>query len=466
MPRFIRGGRGLWRDIKRMNSNNGGKEMNNNQNNSDGDKIAKAIGVIICICFALFCIGLLGETPELSVFAIVAGLISFLVFCLVAFVSGQIEQAKNASKNRILEELRIEEERHTEENLNKIVNASEKRDMGNKNRIPYEKLLKPDEDTQKPFQKPVYNYIEMMYAKEKFFFDPSFFMFGGNHFSYNRPDENKILCKIIERDGVTCKGVQKQTEVLADFIYKEILKQTGYTQELCAVATYGIIRYFIIKYFHDKYVAEIGYPTYQEYCENTNYYSRNDSLFFYYKQFENNIYAPLEKSYDEFAEKIKYYQAEFEKRDILNQLLNSENSLEQDDDDDIDAYFDGLSQEDEKSPISLIDEMDGREFELFIAELFKNKGYKAVATQASGDYGIDVIVENDLMRIGIQAKCYSNKVSNSAVQEAVTAKKHYGLDKVMVITNNYFTPSAIQLARDNNVTLWNRDKLIQEIENT
>lgn len=108
--------------------------------------------------------------------------------------------------------------------------------------------------------------------------------------------------------------------------------------------------------------------------------------------------------------------------------------------------------------------MSGKEFESFIATLFQKKGFKVLQTPLSGDFGIDVIIENSFIKIGIQTKCYNDKVSNSAVQEAVTGIKHYNLDKAMVITNNYFQPSAIALAKDNNVILWDRDKLLQEIE--
>ena len=81
----------------------------------------------------------------------------------------------------------------------------------------------------------------------------------------------------------------------------------------------------------------------------------------------------------------------------------------------------------------------------------------------SGDFGVDIIIENEFVKIGVQAKRYTNTVGNSAIQEIVAGMKHYNLDKGMVVTNNYFSRSAIELAKDNNVILWDRNTLIEKI---
>lgn len=111
-----------------------------------------------------------------------------------------------------------------------------------------------------------------------------------------------------------------------------------------------------------------------------------------------------------------------------------------------------------------VDMMNGSEFEYFVCELYKKMGYKAEVTKQSGDQGLDVIVEKGDKRIGVQAKCYSGTVGNSAVQEAVAGKNYYHCDKVVVVTNNYFTPSAKELAHSNDVVLWDRDILKEKIK--
>lgn len=89
--------------------------------------------------------------------------------------------------------------------------------------------------------------------------------------------------------------------------------------------------------------------------------------------------------------------------------------------------------------------------------LFSKMGYLTLVTKASGDQGIDIIAEKNGGRIGIQAKCYSSQINNSAIQEIVAGIKHYNLDKAIVVTNNYFTKSAQKLAKSNNVILWDHN---------
>lgn len=122
-----------------------------------------------------------------------------------------------------------------------------------------------------------------------------------------------------------------------------------------------------------------------------------------------------------------------------------------------------VSNESLQYTIDDVDLMGGLEFEQFIAELFLKMGYAAEVTKASGDQGIDVIAEKNGRKIGIQAKCYSSKVTNSAIQEAVAGIQHYRLDKGMVITNNWFTASAQELAESNNIILWDRNRLKEKL---
>lgn len=112
-----------------------------------------------------------------------------------------------------------------------------------------------------------------------------------------------------------------------------------------------------------------------------------------------------------------------------------------------------------KFSIEVVDLMSGQEFENFISLMFSRMGYLCEVTKTSGDQGVDVIASKNQMRIAIQAKCYSNKVSNSAIQEVVTGMKFYNCTKGMAITNNYFTASACEIAKVHDISLWDRDML-------
>ncbi|WP_051412222.1 restriction endonuclease [Halonatronum saccharophilum] len=120
-----------------------------------------------------------------------------------------------------------------------------------------------------------------------------------------------------------------------------------------------------------------------------------------------------------------------------------------------------------------IDKMEGLEFEEFLFTFFNKKGVKTEITQGSRDQGGDLIIrkkKSDLFnlskRIVVQVKRYSGKVGNSAVQEVVAAKAYYNCSHAMIITNSTFTASAKELAHCNSVELWNREKMIEELEET
>ena len=110
-----------------------------------------------------------------------------------------------------------------------------------------------------------------------------------------------------------------------------------------------------------------------------------------------------------------------------------------------------------------IDTMDGVDFEKLLALIFKRLNYNVKLTKATGDQGADLIIEKLDKRTIVQAKRYSSKVSNKAIQEAVGAISFYDANNAIVVTNNYFTKSAIELAEKNNVELWNREKLIEQL---
>lgn len=113
-----------------------------------------------------------------------------------------------------------------------------------------------------------------------------------------------------------------------------------------------------------------------------------------------------------------------------------------------------------QSGIYQVDSMNGRAFEDYLAVMLKSKGYNVQQTQASGDYGVDLILSADGIKIAVQAKRYSKKVGIKAVQEISSAKNYYDVDECWVITNNYFTAPAINLAISNDVKLIDRDQLV------
>ena len=113
-----------------------------------------------------------------------------------------------------------------------------------------------------------------------------------------------------------------------------------------------------------------------------------------------------------------------------------------------------------QNKLAAVDGMDGHEFEYFCAELLKENGFVNVeVTQASGDFGVDVLAEKDGVTYAVQCKCYSDKVGNHAVQEATSGAQYYHRMVAVVLTNSTFTPAAIETAQKTNVLIWDREKL-------
>lgn len=120
------------------------------------------------------------------------------------------------------------------------------------------------------------------------------------------------------------------------------------------------------------------------------------------------------------------------------------------------------NQNDEIKKIDI--DMNGFEFEKYVGELLYHNGFEKIEiTQKSVDFGVDVIAYKDDIKYSIQCKKYSSSVGIKAVQEVIASKTMNNSHVAVVITNNYFSNSAKELAKKNNVLLWDRDKLIELI---
>jgi len=108
-----------------------------------------------------------------------------------------------------------------------------------------------------------------------------------------------------------------------------------------------------------------------------------------------------------------------------------------------------------------IDNMEGIEFELVLKALFQNRGYSVDLTPPTNDQGADLILSKPGVKISVQAKNKSGNIGNDAVQQVVASLNYYKTQRGIVVCSSYFTNSAITLANHNNVELWDRDKLIE-----
>lgn len=155
-------------------------------------------------------------------------------------------------------------------------------------------------------------------------------------------------------------------------------------------------------------------------------------------------------------EKLKH--EEYNYREQLDKLTNKSIKL---------TEFNNKAQPSQLTDIEELDCLnDGYEFEHFISNLLIDLGFETMVTKQSNDYGVDVIAKKNQITYAIQCKYYSTTVGNSAVQEIVSGMRHYNAHIGVVATNNYFTRPAHELAKTNNVVMWDRDVLLEMIDNS
>jgi restriction system protein len=113
--------------------------------------------------------------------------------------------------------------------------------------------------------------------------------------------------------------------------------------------------------------------------------------------------------------------------------------------------------------IANIDEMDGLEFEKYVADLLRRRGYTRIRLTERYDLGVDIIARKDGITWGVQAKRYGGLVKVAAVRQAYTALTRYKCDRAMVISNSAYSRPAKLLAQDTNTVLIDREELAKWI---
>ena len=143
----------------------------------------------------------------------------------------------------------------------------------------------------------------------------------------------------------------------------------------------------------------------------------------------------------------------FDRRDIPDYVTINEKTASQ---------FEDEIMNDRISEIDM-DLIEGHDFEYYCAELLEKYGFtNVIVTRGSGDQGVDIVAEKDMVKYAIQCKRYDQPVGNKAVQEIQAGRSFYNCNAAIVMTNSTFTASAIELADKVGVTLWN-GKFLKDI---
>ncbi len=113
-----------------------------------------------------------------------------------------------------------------------------------------------------------------------------------------------------------------------------------------------------------------------------------------------------------------------------------------------------------------IDEMTGEEFEQLCVKILHSMGYSDISTtKTTGDQGVDILAHKNGVLYAVQCKRYSSSVGNDAIQQVYAGAAYYGASKKIVMSNSYFTKSAVQLAEKIGVDLIDGDVVSRYREN-
>lgn len=113
-----------------------------------------------------------------------------------------------------------------------------------------------------------------------------------------------------------------------------------------------------------------------------------------------------------------------------------------------------------QSDITVVDRMDGKEFENFLCAHFQSLGFHVALTKATNDYGADLLLKRKGQVVVVQAKRYNSSVGIKAIQETCGAMAYFKANRGIVVTNNRFTKNAVQLAQCSNIELIERNELL------
>ena len=109
--------------------------------------------------------------------------------------------------------------------------------------------------------------------------------------------------------------------------------------------------------------------------------------------------------------------------------------------------------------------MDRTQFVVYVARLFSRKGYSVKLTPVIDNYCIDMVVEKHGVAIAVAVVLATRLLGRDDMVCVAEGRKHYPVNNAMVITNLYFDNTAVQFAREQCMSLVDRNVLASEFMN-
>ena len=116
--------------------------------------------------------------------------------------------------------------------------------------------------------------------------------------------------------------------------------------------------------------------------------------------------------------------------------------------------------------LDILQALSPTDFEEFVTDLFRKRGYKASRVGNRGDHGVDILLRNpNGERELVQCKSWKNKwVGEKEVRDFYGALSHdEEAVRGYIVTTNYFSDPARKWAREKPIDLIDADQLIEAI---
>lgn len=110
----------------------------------------------------------------------------------------------------------------------------------------------------------------------------------------------------------------------------------------------------------------------------------------------------------------------------------------------------------------------GLALEVYIAELFKKKGYYVIHNakrkgRSGTEHQLDILAEYSCplhtSRLIVEAKSYETPIDKDRIMKLIQTVDDLGAEHGIIVTTSYFTPGAITTAEGRNIDLWDRVQL-------
>lgn len=111
-----------------------------------------------------------------------------------------------------------------------------------------------------------------------------------------------------------------------------------------------------------------------------------------------------------------------------------------------------------------LQKMTGTQFEAFVCRLFEADGYRVRHNGASGDQGIDIVIEMDGSKDVVQCKRWRNDVGSPVLRDFYGSLMHAGARYGFIVTTASFTADAKSFAEGKPFSLIDGDALLAWIK--